>query len=715
MKAGETMVEGTSAPADDTQDESNPGNAAQATTSLNLLADSIFANGLGLDPDGLVTPDDDYDAVADLLPVHQRMSPVMIAAHEAVDQQVGAIVATFDLAKLQAMRTQLALREKQLLVSRPRDELFAPIDPKTFRAEKTDQLPDRANDASISEHRLTILEYARIREEHTNLDDVVSTRTTADLVQVLRSDSQLEVPGSRKGKTPLASAVSYAAAALRVTGATVDRRVSAAASMWPDMNYRRTKLKAPRLAAHLERGQIPFATATAAHQRLSEMRQAVRRAGGDEQTADELVRHKEKEFLRHAHQNNPHTFARLAKQHSEAVTNELIGPRQTLTEEQVKHEKGIFYKQSIGDRLHELSVVLDDAELLHFKAIREFGTKLDSATATLRAQAHQAAQAPGDQPQSEMASSPEDVADDVPNNPRIIAEDIDLGIAKLFDGQTRAERWLNTLMDFVSAGLILHKTYDPHASPEEQQRREQALHKAAEHSEVIAEILAFDQNENEPQAREPARSSNRDDPVEKLVPPGYQLLRPNLDLIVEIPLRDLTGKPPQRPSEEAADENTHSELVKLKDLFRQQDRGIGSPVGSPGNVKIDIGLARQQACSQRIIPMVLGTASQPLDVGHAQRSFSTGMRRALHVRDRGCVVPGCRRPAEWCHPHHIEEWAKGGPTAVANGALLCRHHHAAVHKQLLIIHMEDDGLPSCSLPKSLDPTQRRYRNFYWRC
>src|SRR5699024_2390288 len=131
-----------------------------------------------------------------------------------------------------------------------------------------------------------------IREEQTNLDDVVATRATADLVQVLRSESRLEIPGSRQGKTPLASAISYAATALKVTRTTVDRRVSLAASMWPSMNYRRTRLKTPRLASHLERGQIPFATATAAHRRLSEMRQAVRRAGGDETTADELVEHK---------------------------------------------------------------------------------------------------------------------------------------------------------------------------------------------------------------------------------------------------------------------------------------------------------------------------------------------------------------------------------------------------------------------------------------
>lgn len=689
--------------------------AASPTSSIDLLADSIFANGLGMDLTGLVTSDDDCDAVEDLLPLRQRMSEVMLAAHEAVDQQVGASVAKMSIAELQALTTQITLREKQILTTTPLDTLFSPIDPKDFRTEDTaPPATEGSSPAPAATSRLTILEYAQIREEHTNLANVVATRTTADLVQALRSDSQLQVPGSRGGKTPLASAISYVAATLKVTGATVDRRVSAAASMWPSMNYRRSKLQTPHLATHLERGRISFATATTAHDRLSDMRQAVRRAGGDEETADELVKHKEKEFLRHAIRNNPHTFARFAKRQCDAVTNELVGPRQTLTEEQVKHEKGIFYRQPIGDRLHELSVVVDDAQYLQLTAIREFGTKLDSGIATLRAKAHQATGAPHAQGDDGTRTNRERVTDDVPNNSRITPEDIDLGIAQLFDGQTKAERWLNTLMDFSSAALILHKTYDPHATPEEQRQRDEALHKAAEHSDVIADILSLGSTEESVPKNAAPQTQSSADPLHPLIPPGYQLLRPNLDLIVEISLRDLTRMSSATPPQEMRGPDSSSEIEKLVEHLKEEDRSIIAPIGSPGNVKIDIGLARQQACDQRIIPMVLGSASQPLDVGRAQRNFPAAIRRALHVRDRGCIVPGCGKPAEWCQPHHLDEWSKGGGTSLANGVLLCRHHHSAVHKQLIMVHMEDDGLPSCSLPKSLDATGTRYRNTYWR-
>jgi hypothetical protein len=50
--------------------------------------------------------------------------------------------------------------------------------------------------------------------------------------------------------------------------------------------------------------------------------------------------------------------------------------------------------------------------------------------------------------------------------------------------------------------------------------------------------------------------------------------------------------------------------------------------------------ARRWACDAQIIPMVLGGAGQPLDVGRSQRLFTGPLRRALVVRDGGCAFPG---------------------------------------------------------------------------
>src|SRR5699024_12018130 len=80
--------------------------------SANLLADTIFANGLGAHPEGLVSEDETADVVQELLPLRQRMSPIMIAAHGSVDHKLGAELAMLNLAELQALRTQITLDRK---------------------------------------------------------------------------------------------------------------------------------------------------------------------------------------------------------------------------------------------------------------------------------------------------------------------------------------------------------------------------------------------------------------------------------------------------------------------------------------------------------------------------------------------------------------------------------------------------------------------------
>jgi len=68
----------------------------------------------------------------------------------------------------------------------------------------------------------------------------------------------------------------------------------------------------------------------------------------------------------------------------------------------------------------------------------------------------------------------------------------------------------------------------------------------------------------------------------------------------------------------------------------------------------------------------------PLDAGRTQRTATAAQRRALAVRDRGCIIPGCAIPAEACQTHHLHEWAEGGTTSIDNLALLCWAHHRQV-------------------------------------
>ena len=120
--------------------------------------------------------------------------------------------------------------------------------------------------------------------------------------------------------------------------------------------------------------------------------------------------------------------------------------------------------------------------------------------------------------------------------------------------------------------------------------------------------------------------------------------------------------------------------------------------------------ARMLACDANIIPMVLGSASQVLDVGRSSRSFPTAIRRAITQRDKGCTWPGCDRPAGWTDCHHVRHWLDDGPSAYRNGVLLCRRHHTEIHFGHWEIVFAPDGTPDFIPPVWVDPDRTPRRN-----
>jgi hypothetical protein len=88
--------------------------------------------------------------------------------------------------------------------------------------------------------------------------------------------------------------------------------------------------------------------------------------------------------------------------------------------------------------------------------------------------------------------------------------------------------------------------------------------------------------------------------------------------------------------------------------------------------------ARRLACDASLVAM-LETRGRPLGVGRKTRAIPPALRRALRSRDGGCRFPGCQR-RRGVDAHHIEHWAHGGPTDLANLVQLCRHHHRLVHE-----------------------------------
>lgn len=95
--------------------------------------------------------------------------------------------------------------------------------------------------------------------------------------------------------------------------------------------------------------------------------------------------------------------------------------------------------------------------------------------------------------------------------------------------------------------------------------------------------------------------------------------------------------------------------------------------------RISASEARRLACSAAIIPVVLGGKSVILDAGTKARFHTEPQRIVMGVRDRGCTAEGCDVPPAMCHAHHDIPFSAGGPTSVANGRLLCGHHHRRIH------------------------------------
>lgn len=64
---------------------------------------------------------------------------------------------------------------------------------------------------------------------------------------------------------------------------------------------------------------------------------------------------------------------------------------------------------------------------------------------------------------------------------------------------------------------------------------------------------------------------------------------------------------------------------------------------------------------------------------HPDRRLASAIQRlVLYAAHGGCTFPGCTAPARGCQFHHVEEWSRGGPTTVGNGALGCPVHHGFV-------------------------------------
>ena len=140
-------------------------------------------------------------------------------------------------------------------------------------------------------------------------------------------------------------------------------------------------------------------------------------------------------------------------------------------------------------------------------------------------------------------------------------------------------------------------------------------------------------------------------------------------------------------------------------------------VNALGEARVDTGgtlsaaAVCRLACDGEILPVVLGSASQVLDVGRSSRLVTPGLWLALVARDRHCAFPGCTRLPLACDAHHIVHWADGGATSLGNLVLLCRRHHTTVHTTPWQVRLHPgDGRPEFLSPPRPDRERRPLRS-----
>lgn len=135
--------------------------------------------------------------------------------------------------------------------------------------------------------------------------------------------------------------------------------------------------------------------------------------------------------------------------------------------------------------------------------------------------------------------------------------------------------------------------------------------------------------------------------------------------------------------------------------------GLGAGTLETGE-RLSVTAVRKLACDADLIPVVLGRAGQPLDVGRRHRLVTMGIWLALIVRDRHCAFPGCRRPPVACEAHHVVPWYAGGRTRLGDMVLLCKAHHTIIHTTEWQVRINPvDGRPEFKPPRiGLRPRER---------
>ena len=192
------------------------------------------------------------------------------------------------------------------------------------------------------------------------------------------------------------------------------------------------------------------------------------------------------------------------------------------------------------------------------------------------------------------------------------------------------------------------------------------------------------------------------------------------------PLGELDGRSPRQRRADALVELAHQAMDQGRLPRRNGVRphvsvhttveGLKGELGAPASELAD-GTPISSKTVQRLacdgsLHRVLKADSMVIDVGRAKRTAQPAQWRGLKARYKTCAAPGCQRPINMTHAHHVDFWEAGGQTNLGKMLPLCYYHHRLVHEggwQVVLAGERVEFIP----PERPVLTRRRWGERRW--
>lgn len=184
----------------------------------------------------------------------------------------------------------------------------------------------------------------------------------------------------------------------------------------------------------------------------------------------------------------------------------------------------------------------------------------------------------------------------------------------------------------------------------------------------------------------------------RLTPAVAALVQRSIDACIISPKTRTEGNPSQRRHDAFAAALSCKDLphrggMPVTVIYEVDKNGQGYLQDHAGDLTpVSNATIQHAACAGTVQKLVTDQGGRIIELHTPQRVFNGQQRRAITVRDKGCVIPGCETPPNWCEIHHVTPHARGGPTNTDNAALLCWHHHRNINTGPWKITMKN-GVP----------------------